>query len=937
MYLATVSDLRIGRRRDGAPWVDSASPILSWRTETEAPGWQQAGARLRLTRLDSGDEEIVDLRTADSVSVPWPFQPLESRERAQLEVTTTGEDGSTGAPATVLVEAPLLDPGDWTADWIALPSGTPDEQPGQFRYRFEADLPTRARLHVTARGLYEVELNGTRVGDEVLAPGWTSYEDRLVYQTHDVTEFLRKGSNTIGVWLAGGWFTERYGHFGHAQRWYQGPTAVLAQLELTYADGRREVVVTAADWECRSDGPLLASGIYAGERFDATRSDPAWSAVPGTDHAWVPVAVHDLPRSGIVPAGAEPVRRVLEVPAVAVLTTPSGKTVVDFGQNLVGRVRITVEGPRGHTVTLRHAEVLEDGELATRLLRYAFSVDSYTLAGTGTEVWEPRFTFHGFRYLQVDDWPGTFDASAVTAIVCSSDIRPTGRFESSEPLLEKLHENVVWSMRGNFLSIPTDCPQRDERRGWTGDLQAFAGAAATLHDCDAFLTSWLTDLALEQRRYDGITPIIVPTARLMETEAPLAAWGDATTVVPWTLYERYGDTDLLARQFPSMRTWVETELASADPDGLWTRGYQLGDWLDPHAPANRPMRGRTHPSIVASAYLFRSLDIVTRAARVLGDDAAAEHYGTLAEYTRTAFLDTYVTPRGRMLSEGPTTYALALVFGIAQDADVRQAMGRRLAEIVREDGYRIGTGFVGTPLIMDALCSTGQLYAAGRLLLQTEAPSWLYPVTVGATTIWERWDALQPDGSLHEGDMVSFNHYALGAVADWLHRGLAGLAPAAPGYRRIRISPTVLDGITSARSEQLTPYGRTSVAWTVEDGRLTVTALVPPGTTAEVALPDGPRDDVTAGEHTWTLPWTPRPRVPVRHDLDTGLDDLVDDPEALGLVRAVLAEHDPGRAKAFEGGIRYETGVPLRTALMFAAPSTFAAVDSALADLNARR
>jgi alpha-L-rhamnosidase len=350
------------------------------------------------------------------------------------------------------------------------------------------------------------------------------------------------------------------------------------------------------------------------------------------------------------------------------------------------------------------------------------------------------------------------------------------------------------------------------------------------------------------------------------------------------------------------------------------------------------MRGRTHPTLVAAGYLYRSLDLVTRAARVLGDDAAAERYAAMAERTRIAFLASYVTPRGRMVSEGPTTYALALVFGIAQDPELRQAMGRRLAEIVREDGYRIGTGFVGTPLVLDALVSTGQLYTAGRLLLQTEAPSWLYPVTVGATTIWERWDALNPDGSLHQGDMVSFNHYAFGAVADWLHRGLAGLAPAAPGYRRIRVSPTLLDGITSASSEQLTPYGRARVAWTLAEGRLTVTALVPPGTTADVLLPDGPRPDVLAGEHTWTLPWAPAERPLPQHSLDSDLTELIDDPEALGVVRAVLAEVDPGRAQAFAGtGIRYEAGVPLRTALMFAAPATFAAVESALSELNARR
>jgi alpha-L-rhamnosidase len=349
------------------------------------------------------------------------------------------------------------------------------------------------------------------------------------------------------------------------------------------------------------------------------------------------------------------------------------------------------------------------------------------------------------------------------------------------------------------------------------------------------------------------------------------------------------------------------------------------------------MRGRTHPTLVASAYLFRSLDIVARAAAVLGDELAAERYAELAERTRTAFLDAYVTPRGRMVSEGPTTYALALVFGIAEDPDLRQAMGRRLAEIVREDGYHIGTGFVGTPLVLDALCSTGQLYAAGRLLLQTESPSWLYPVTAGATTIWERWDALLPDGSLNPSDMVSLNHYAFGAVADWLHRGLAGLAPAAPGYRRIRIAPTVLDDITSARSEQLTPYGRACGGWTVEPGRLTVSAVVPPGTTAEVLLPDGQRRDVGAGEYSWTLPWHPADRPRGQRNLDSDLADLVDDPEALAVVRAVLADHDPGRAAAFAGRIRYESGVPLRTALMFAAPSTFAAVEDALRALPANR
>ncbi|WP_198653853.1 alpha-L-rhamnosidase [Actinocorallia populi] len=939
MSHAVVSDLRAGRRRDGASWTDGAAPAVSWRTDTPAPGWRQASARLTLTRPDDGGRtETVDLDGGDSVCVPWPFRPLRSRERVLLQVSTTGSDGVRSEPAEIDVEAPLLEASDWSACWVALPAGTPDDRPGQFRHTVDLGPGVvRARLHVTALGVYEAELNGARVGSDVLAPGWTSYRDRVLFQTHDITGLVRPCRNTLGIWLAGGWFTERYGFFGRARRAYEGPAAVLAQVEVTYEDGRHAVVGTSPDWRCRPSDALLSSGVYAGERFDARGHDPAWSTPGGGGEGWLPVAVRDVPHELLRPAGAEPVRRVGEVAPVAVLSSPSGKTLVDFGQNLVGRVRIRVDGPRGHTVTLRHAEVLENGELATRQLRQAHSVDAYTLRGGGVEEWEPRFTFHGFRYLQIDDWPGAFDPSSVTAVVCSSDLRRTGRFSSSEPLLDRFHENVVWSMRGNFLSIPTDCPQRDERLGWTGDLQVFAGTAATLHDCGAFLASWLSDLALEQARHGGVTPLVVPSAMPEDTDGVVAAWGDAATVVPWTLYERLGDIDLLSRQFPSMRAWAEAELACADPDGLWTRGYQLGDWLDPKAPADRPREGRTHPSLVASAYLFRSLDIVARTARILGDTALARHYGGLAERTRLAFLQTYVTPAGRMVSEGPTTYALALVFGIAREPDLRAALGRRLAEIVREDGYRIGTGFVGTPLIMDALCATGRLDAAARLLLQTEEPSWLYPVTVGATTVWERWDALLPDGSVNPHEMTSFNHYALGAVADWLHRGLAGLAPAEPGYRRLRVSPTVLTGLSHARSEQTTPYGRASVEWTVADGALTVSALVPPNTTAEVVLPDGPRPDAGPGRHRWVLPWTPAARPVVEHGLDTDLADLVDDPEALRLVRSILAEHDPGRARAFGGAIRYEAGSTLRTALLFTDPAALTAIERALADLHRRR
>ncbi|SDO70343.1 alpha-L-rhamnosidase [Klenkia soli] len=932
-----VVDLRAGRRRDGVRWVDGPAPVLSWRTADGPPGWVQSRAELRVTWLDDGGSTGTATASGPvSTGIAWPWRPLRSRERVRIEVVTAAVDGPASAGAAVEVEAPLLDAADWTASWIALPTG--EDTPGQLRRCFTLPAaPVRARLHVTALGALEVELNGVRVGDEVLAPGWTAYHDRVLASTHDVTDLLRAGTNVVGAWLAGAWFTERYGFFGRARRAYDGPPALLAQLEVDLVDGTRVVVGTDGTWTGTTEGPLRASGIYAGEEFDATRHDPAWSRPGPAGDGWAPVRVLPAPSAVVLPATAEPVRRTQLVTPVALTTSPSGAQQVDFGQNLVGRVRIRVTGPAGHTVTLRHAEVLEDGELATRQLRHAYSVDRYTLAGTGVEEWEPRFTFHGFRYLQVDDWPGELTAADVTAVVCHSDMAPTASFSCSEPLLERLHENVAWSMRGNFLSIPTDCPQRDERLGWTGDLQVFAGAAATLHDCDAFLTSWLADLAAEQRRSGGVVPIIVPTAMPEDREGVVAAWGDAATVVPWTLHERFGDVDVLARQWASMQAWVEVELAQADEEGLWSRGYQLGDWLDPRAPAHSPREGRTHPSLVASAYLFRSLDVVARTARVLGQDADADRYAGLAERTRTAFLAAYVTPAGRMVSAGPTTYAMTLVFGIATDPLLRERLGRRLAEVVREDGYRIGTGFVGTPLVMDALCATGQLHTAGRLLLQTESPSWLYPVTVGATTVWERWDALLPDGTVNPHEMTSFNHYALGAVVDWLHRGLVGIAPAEPGYRRVRVAPVVLPGLTSATSDLVTPYGPVHAGWVLADGAVRVTAHIPTGAGADVLLPDGTTDQVGSGEHSWTVPWAPPVPTPQLAGLDTDLAELVDDPEALALVRSRVAAFDPGRARAFDGPLRYEAGSTLRTALMFADPAGLQQVDQALLDLAAHR
>ncbi|MBF8190329.1 glycoside hydrolase family 78 protein [Nonomuraea sp. K274] len=827
--------------------IGASAPRLSWTVTGDAPGWAQRAYEIELS--DGTATGVVE--SGRSVLVPWPGTPLTSRERRAARVRVHGRDGSAGdwSPWS-WAEAGLLDPADWRAGAAAPPTallGAPDGPALLLRRNFTVRGPVeRARLYVTAHGLYETELNGQVAGDDVLAPGWSSYGHRLRYRTHDVTALLREGANVIGATIADGWHRGRLGFGGGNTGVYGDRTALIAQLEITYADGGTDLVTTDGAWRC-APGPVTAAGLYDGEHHDARLLPPGWS-FPGFDDAsWLPADVLDHDPALLVAPSGPPVRRVDTLRPAKVLTGPGGETILDFGQNLSGRLRIRVQGPAGHTVTLRHAEVLEGGALALRPLRRAAALDRYTLRGDGTaEEWEPRFTIHGFRYAQVDGWPGRLEPDAVEAVVCHTGMERIGWFECSEPALNRLHENVVWSMRGNFVDLPTDCPQRDERLGWTGDIQVFGPTASFLYDCAGMLGSWLADLAAEQAEL-GTVPHYVPWVPLLSPPGPAAAWGDAAVIVPWTLYQRYGDLGLLREQYPSMKAWVDHVAALAGEKHLWDEGFQFGDWLDPTAPPERPFEARTEPALVATAYLAHSARLLAETATLLGHADDGRRYGELAGRVRAAFESAYVTASGTMTSDSQSAYALALRFGLISDDARRAGAGRRLVELVRENGHRIGTGFVGTPLICDALTGIGACDDAYRLLLQTECPSWLYAVTMGATTIWERWDSMLPDGTVNPGEMTSFNHYALGAVADWMHRTVAGLAPAAPGYRRLLVRPRPGGGLTHARAAHVTPYGRAEVSWERTGDRLEVHLLVPPNTTAEVYLPAEPERPVQAG------------------------------------------------------------------------------------------
>jgi alpha-L-rhamnosidase len=817
--------------------IGDASPRLSWRAP--APGGE--ASELRATWRD-GRIEVHAHPQASGLLVAWPWAPLVSREAVHVQVRVRSADGWSAWSEPSVVEAGLLEQADWSARFVGPPARDPDAESALPLVRspeiaIDGEL-VAARVYATAHGVFELEVDGARIGDEELEPGWQSYRHRLRYRAHDITALVAGSSSfRIGAMLGEGWYRGRLGFpLIVRDHVYGDELAVLVQVELRFADGRLLVIGSDADWTWLP-GPIIASDLYDGETFDARQAVEGWSS-PGPVAGERPVEVRAADAVRLVAPTGPPVRRTQELAPVARVERP-GSTLLDFGQNVVGRVRVEVDGAEGEVVELRHAEVLDGGELARRPLRTAEAVDRYVLDGSGRQSWEPRFTYHGFRHVELVASDDVRAGAVVTAVVLHSDLERRGWFTSSDPMVNRLHANVDWSMRGNFVDIPTDCPQRDERLGWTGDIAVFAPTASFLYGVDGFLRSWLEDLALEQRA-DGTVPFFVPELELPGTGdgltlAPTAVWGDAVVTVPWDLYVASGDAAHLARQLPSMRRWVDRVLALAGPERIWDGGFQFGDWLDPAAPADEPAAALTETALVATAALARSTALIAEAFRIGGDAEGHARYLAESHAVAEAFRRRFVLPGGRLSSDTQTAYALALRHGLL-DADARAQAAERLAQLVREAGHRIGTGFVGTPLVLHALSDAGALDDAYRLLLQTEPPSWLYAVEMGATTIWERWDSMLPDGSVNPGEMTSFNHYAFGAVAAWMHEVVGGLAPAAPGWSRMRVAPRPGGGLTHASAAHETPWGRASVAWTLDGDTMELEVVVPEGVTAEIEV-----------------------------------------------------------------------------------------------------
>jgi alpha-L-rhamnosidase len=841
--------------------IDAAPLRLSWRLASTQRNTMQAAYQLQVatseTALARGTPLLWDsgkVLSDASVFVEYAGPPLVSRTRYYWRVRLWDAGGRASPWSPVAFwETGLLRSDDWTASWIGPAASPADSLPSPsplLRRAFRVRGPVRtARLYVTSLGLYEVYLNGQRVGDQLFTPGWTSYRRRLQYQTYDVTPVLKLGENVVAAMLGDGWY-RGYLAFSGQRSLYGRRLALRAQLEITYRDGRAERVVSDSGWKTNT-GPVLSSDIYRGETYDARREQVGWTASPYDDRAWAPVAALDpAPPASLVAAASPPVRRVRELKPVAIRRAPSGETLFDLGQNFTGWARLRVRGTAGTTITLRYAEVLDrTGDLYTANLRGATQTDRYVLRGEGEEVYEPHFTFHGFRYVAVAGLPGSPDTAAVTGIAVSSDLEQTGTLVTSDSLLNQLQRNIVWGQRSNFLDVPTDCPQRDERLGWTGDAQVFSRTAAFNLDVSGFFAKWLADLAADQLP-GGSVPWVIPNV-LGEDSARsggTAGWSDAAVVIPWNMYLTYGDRGLLARQYPSMRAWVEYARRQAGPDLIWSPGWQFGDWLALHSDDPSYPGATTGTDFLATAYLAHSTDLLARTAAVLGKQADAAAYQKVFRQERDAFNREFVSAAGRVGENTQTAYVLALAFDLLPDS-VRPAAAERLVRDIRQHGNHLTTGFLGTPGLLHVLSGTGHADVAFDLLTQRTYPSWLYPISMGATTMWERWDGIRPDSSFEDPGMNSFNHYAFGAVGDWMYQNVGGIDvdPAAPGYRRARIAPRPGGGLTSASASLETRYGRLASQWRLEGERLVLDLVVPANVSAEVTLWDARLDQVQEG------------------------------------------------------------------------------------------
>ncbi len=820
--------------------IDETTPRLSWIMTSHRRGEKQTAYQILVaSSVDVLNEDRGDLWDSGKVAsdetteISYLGQPLTSRRSCFWKLRVWNRNGkpsrwSQAARWTM----GLLQRREWSAKWIT--AATPAAPVPYLRKTFDLDHPIQhAVLYVTALGLYEVHINGHPVGDHVLAPDWTDYRKRVRYQAYDVTALLKHGHNAVAALLANGWYC---GHIGGGRNQFFGQApAFLAQLEVTCSEGRNERIVTDRSWKMRSS-PVLSSDFMLGENYDARLEVKGWDEASLDDRQWAFATEPAEPDIAIDDQVMEPVRETAEISPKLITEPKPNCWVFDLGQNMVGVVRLKISAPAGTTVTLRHAEMLNpDGTLYTANLRSATSTDHYICKGKGREVWQPQFTFHGFRYVELTGLAAKPPRSAVTGIVIASDIPCVGRFVCSDARLNQLQSNIQWSQRGNYLSIPTDCPQRDERLGWMGDAQAFLRTATYNADIAAFFTKWLVDVDDGQSSagsFGDISPNV-------GGHGGSPGWGDAGVICPWTLYQTYGDKRVLERHLPAMIKWVE--YLRAHSNGLIrekNRGGDYGDWLS--------ISADTPKDLIGTAFFAYSTRLVAESCAALGRSAEYDKYENLFRDIKSAFIKRYVAADGTIRGDTQTACAMALKFDLLPD-DLRPKAAQQLQDDINAKAWHLSTGFVGVGYLLPVLTQNGKMGAAYRLLLQDTFPSWLFSVKQGATTIWERWDGWTPEKGFQDPGMNSFNHYSLGSCGEYLFGYVGGIRPASPGFRTILIDPAIHDGLTWARTRYNSIHGEIATSWRVGGQRLNLKVIVPANTTAIVSLPARKTTGVTEG------------------------------------------------------------------------------------------
>lgn len=834
--------------------TDEKNPRFSFAAETDRPGGKISRAAVRV-----GQWENANASQISTVYDGPPLQPF-TGYYASLEIT---DDAGQTAAATVHFETGRMDT-PWQARWITDGAYKFTEKkvspiPMTFRKRFSVGKEIKsARIYATAMGIYELELNGQKVGNQYFAPGFTSYKTHLQYQTYDITNLL-SGENTLTAVVGGGWAVGAF-VFTRVNRVTADRQALLLELRLTYSDGSVEVIGTDESWQVSEEGKYRYGDWYDGETFDATVD---MENIPWRNAAFEKLRVNPAIRAAY---GAPVVAHERMEPVSC--KKLGNAYIYDFGQNFAGVVDLTIRGKAGQVVTVRHAEVLNpDGTLNTTFLRTAKATATYTCVD-GTQHYSPRLTYMGFRYVEISGIEA--EDIQVAALVLYSDVAQTGDFACSDPLLNRLQQNILWSSKSNFVDIPTDCPQRDERMGWTGDIAVFSPVACHNFDMSRFLRKWMLDLQAEQLPSGGVPNTIPLQGFGFPATMPRMAvdwWDDACILVPWNEYCARGDVEILRKFYPGMKKYVQASrfwaklLSVGKHRYIWdTPGtFHFGDWVAPDVPKMQQWQARAKWTATASTKNCASL--VAKIAEILGQTQDAAYYRDLSEKVADAYCSVFTDGNGKLKEEFQTAYVLPLYLDMFPNAEIKANAARNLANLVEKNDYCIGTGFPGTPYILFALADNGHADTAYKMLLNTKCPSWLYQVKMGATTIWERWDGLDENGECPIGDdgtdiMISYNHYASGAVGDFLYRRVAGMEALEPGYRSFAVKPLVGGGLTWAKSHVETPYGTAAVHWKLEDGQFRVEVTVPMGTVCKLTLPDGTEYTLPGGTHRKACPWT---------------------------------------------------------------------------------